>query len=67
MSELLFKMYWLDGRDIGDFSVLSEAASDLGIPNALEYLKSEEDVDTIKKLESGNRVNSVPQFKINGR
>jgi predicted DsbA family dithiol-disulfide isomerase len=67
MAEVLFRFYWLEGKDIGDFKVLSDAATLLGIPNSLEYLKSDEDVQTICNLEKKNTARAVPQFRINGR
>jgi len=68
MAEILFRMYWTEGKDIGDVDVLVSAANELGIGDkAKEYLNSDLDVDLIKAQEKSKKVSGVPFIIINDK
>ena len=67
--KLVFDSYWLEGKDIGDLSLLLDLAESVGL-NKEEikiYIKSDEPVNRLKKnmSELGRRgINGVPTFLI---
>ncbi|MBB5724035.1 putative DsbA family dithiol-disulfide isomerase [Loktanella ponticola] len=65
--DLLFKAYFIDGRDIGDHDVLADVADMAEMDAALikKLLNSDNDTDDIRKRDAHSRemgVNSVPTF-----
>ena len=67
--KLVFETYWIEGKDIGDLSLLVELAESLGLnkEEIMTYIKSDEPVNRLKKnmFELGRRgINSVPTFLI---
>ncbi|MBU2982376.1 DsbA family oxidoreductase [Lentibacter algarum] len=65
----LFKAYFKEGRDIGDFEVLADVADGLGMDAALvsKLLNSDADRDDIIARDKHSRemgVNSVPTFVV---
>ncbi|CDH54583.1 dsba oxidoreductase [Lichtheimia corymbifera JMRC:FSU:9682] len=67
--EELFRDYFEREQNIGDASVLAAAAERAGIDKnkALSYLKSDQDVDSVRAAVEENRINSmggVPNYKI---
>lgn len=65
--DLLFKAYFVDGRDIGDHEVLSDIADTAEMDAAVvsKLLASDNDVDDIRQRDAHSRqmgVNSVPTF-----
>lgn len=72
MVERLFELYWLEGQDIGDASVLTKAAVDVGMdgPLVAQLLGTEADLDpVIDEINQAQRmgVSGVPTFIIAGR
>lgn len=71
MVEILFRRYFLDGGDIGDFESLSQAAADVGLDRAIveTCLTGEEGVEEVRREEAlGHQlgIRGVPYFVING-
>lgn len=69
--DALFAAYFQEGRDIGDIEVLGDIADSVGLDAAviLKLLKTEEDIETIRKADMAARkmgVNSVPTFIVGG-
>jgi predicted DsbA family dithiol-disulfide isomerase len=67
--ELVFDKYWIEGKDIGDLSLLLELAESIGLQrdDIQTYIKSEEPLNNLKKshLElSRYGINGVPTFFI---
>ena len=67
--EALFRVYFQDGRDIGDTEVLADVAAGAGLErdDILDYLRSDEDAAYIRVEDDRVRlqgVNSVPCFVI---
>ena len=67
--EALFQAYFIQGRDIGDLSVLADIAANCGLDrrHTADYLASPEDKDLILAEDERNRslgVNGVPCFII---
>jgi len=67
--KLVFNSYWLEGKDIGDLSLLLDLAESVGLnkEEIMTYIKSEEPVNRLKKnmFELGRRgINGVPTFLI---
>jgi len=67
MVDLLFKAYFIEGRDIGDHEVLADLADTAEMDAALvaKLLASENDRDDIRKRDAHSRemgVQSVPTF-----
>lgn len=65
--DLLFKAYFIEGRDIGDHDVLADVADMAEMDAALvkKLLASDNDTDDIRKRDAHSRkmgVNSVPTF-----
>lgn len=65
--DLLFKAYFVEGRDIGDHEVLADIADTAEMDAALiaKLLASDNDVEDIRKRDTHSRqmgVNSVPTF-----
>ncbi|PIE12744.1 MAG: polyketide biosynthesis protein [Rhodobacterales bacterium] len=72
MVSSLFKAYFNEGRDIGDHEVLADLADSVGLDATLvqRLLKTDEDVDFIRKRDSNARekgVTSVPTFIVDSR
>lgn len=67
--DLLFKAYFVDGRDIGDHEVLADIADTAEMDAAMvtRLLETQSDVDDIRKRDAHSRemgVHSVPTFVI---
>lgn len=67
MVDLLFKAYFVDGRDIGDVEVLSDIAdaAEMDASMVSRLLATDEDIADIRKRDAHSRdmgVNSVPTF-----
>jgi len=67
--KLVFNSYWLEGKDIGDLSLLLDLAESVGLnkEEIIIYIKSDEPVNRLKKnmFELGRRgINGVPTFLI---
>ncbi|MEL7180283.1 MAG: DsbA family protein, partial [Pseudomonadota bacterium] len=65
--DLLFKAYFVDGRDIGDHEVLADIADSAEMDAAMvaKLLASDSDTDDIRARDKHSRemgVNSVPTF-----
>lgn len=65
--DLLFKAYFIEGRDIGDHEVLADIADTAEMDAALvtKLLETDNDTDDIRKRDAHSRemgVNSVPTF-----
>lgn len=72
LVERLFRAYFLDGRLIGERSVLAAIAGEAGLPvdMARAYLDSDEGVDTVAAMDLRVRelgVTGVPFFIFDGR
>ena len=70
--KLVFDSYWIDGKDIGDLSLLIELAESVGLEKEeiMVYVKSDEPVKRMEKnmLELGKcGINGVPTFLIGNR
>lgn len=70
--EALFRAFFLDGRDIGDRSVLATVAARIGLnPERVEaFLAGTDDIEAVKQELSGFRalgVEHVPRFVIAGK
>ncbi|MEJ6401996.1 DsbA family oxidoreductase [Yoonia sp. 2307UL14-13] len=70
--DLLFKAYFVDGRDIGDQEVLSDIADTAEMDAAMvaKLLASDADTDDIRARDAHSRkmgVNSVPTFIVAGQ
>ena len=68
--EVLFRTYFLEGRDIGDIDVLVDVASKAGLDGdeIRDYLQSDEDVERINaedKLAREMGIQGVPCFVVN--
>lgn len=71
MVETLFRYYFLEGRDIGNLEILSQAAASVGFDRAMidAFLASDEGVTAVKAEEAAGRrlgISGVPYFVING-
>ena len=69
MVSALMRAYWVEGRDIGDLSVLADLGAEAGMDRAvvLRLLASDADQDLIKSREAHARargVNAVPTYLI---
>ena len=65
--DLLFKAYFVEGRDIGDHEVLADIADTAEMDAAVvtKLLESDNDIEDIRKRDTHSRemgVNSVPTF-----
>lgn len=67
LMDALFRAYFCEGRDLGDFEVLADAAADAGLDRmaALAFLRSDARVDEVRSdieyaVEAG--VSGVPSF-----
>jgi len=68
--EVLFRTYFLEGRDIGDIDVLVDVAREAGLDGdeIRDYLQSDEDVERINaedKLAREMGIQGVPCFVVN--
>ena len=71
MAEMLFRQYFLEGRDIGNIETLSQAAAHAGLDRAVSetFLVGDEGVEAVKAEEAaGYRlgIRAVPYFVLNG-
>lgn len=71
MVETLFRYYFLEGRDIGNLEVLSQAADHAGLERTVveSFLASNEGVEAVRAEEAaGHRIGirGVPYFVLNG-
>jgi predicted DsbA family dithiol-disulfide isomerase len=69
MVSALFRAYWVEGRDIGDLSVLADIAAEAGMDREVvaRLLSTDADLAEIKSREAHARergVNAVPTFLI---
>ncbi|OLS15649.1 MAG: thioredoxin domain-containing protein [Promethearchaeota archaeon CR_4] len=67
---IVFEKYWVEGKDIGDLSVLLDFATSLGMERGeiLAYIKSEEPTKVLRKYLADARkigISGVPTFIIN--
>lgn len=68
--EVLFRTYFLEGRDIGDIDVLVDVATEAGLDGdeIRDYLQSDEDIERINaedKLAREMGIQGVPCFVVN--
>jgi predicted DsbA family dithiol-disulfide isomerase len=71
LSEILFRNYFYEGKDIGDMAVLLLAAQEAGLDanETKRFLESSEGVEEVRKEENEGRlmgINAVPTFIVNG-
>lgn len=71
LSEVLFRSYFYDGKDLGEIEVLVSAAQEAGLDAAStrQFLNSAEGVQEVRQEESEGRalgINAVPTFIVNG-
>jgi predicted DsbA family dithiol-disulfide isomerase len=67
MVDLLFKAYFVEGRDIGDAEVLTDLADEAGLDAAIvaRLLASDSDLDDIRSRDAHSRemgISAVPTF-----
>ncbi len=72
MVSALMRSYWVEGRDIGDLTVLADVAAQAGMDRGVveRLLASDADLDLIRKRERHARergVNAVPTFLIDNK
>lgn len=72
MVSAIMRAYWVQGRDIGDLTVLEDLGAEAGLNRAVvqRLLASDADLDLIQQRESHSRergVNAVPTFLIAGQ
>jgi predicted DsbA family dithiol-disulfide isomerase len=65
--DLLFKAYFVDGKDIGDTGILADVAETAGMDSAVtrRLLATDEDIESIKNRDAHSRtmgISSVPTF-----
>ena len=65
--DLLFKAYFVEGRDIGDAEVLTDLADEAGLDAAIvaRLLASDSDLDDIRSRDAHSRemgISAVPTF-----
>ena len=69
-KDLLFRMIYEDGKNVSDVDTLIEAAKEVGLEGAEEYLKSSRDSDFVlsedSRAKSRMRISGVPYFVISG-
>ena len=68
VAEALFRAYFLEGRDVGDRTVLSDIAAAAGLDAA--FLSTDEDAEGVRREEQEGLalgVQGVPYFVFNGR
>ncbi|MBI2812435.1 MAG: DsbA family oxidoreductase [Candidatus Melainabacteria bacterium] len=71
LSEVLFRKYFFDGKDLGDIDNLISAAEEAGLNPAStqQFLNSTEGVEEVRKEEQEGRemgISAVPTFIVNG-
>ncbi len=71
LSEVLFRKYFYDGKDLGDVDNLVSAAEEAGLNAAStrQFLNSNEGVPEVRKEEQEGRamgISAVPTFIVNG-
>ncbi len=69
MVSALMRAYWVEGRDIGDLSVLADLGAEAGMDRTVvaRLLATDADMDLIQSRETHSRqrgVNAVPTFLI---
>lgn len=72
MVSALMRAYWVEGRDIGNLSVLADLGAEAGMDRAVaeRLLASDADIDLVRGREAHSRqrgVNAVPTFLIAGQ
>lgn len=72
LVERLFEMFFLEGKNVGDFKILAEAAEHAGMDGKFvtEFLKSDKDVDLVKQQIAQAQqigVTGVPFFIIDSK
>jgi predicted DsbA family dithiol-disulfide isomerase len=72
MVSALMRAYWVEGRDIGDLTVLADLGAQAGMERAVaeRLLASDADLDLIRAREAHSRqrgVTAVPTFLIAGQ
>ena len=70
VADALFRAFFIEGRDIGDRTVLAEIGTKAGLPDVKAFLDSDEGVKDVRAeekraLEAG--VDSVPTFIIGNK
>lgn len=71
LSEILFRNYFVDGKDIGKIEVLLEAAIEAGLPEegVTQFLNGNDGVAEVREEENYGRslgIHAVPTFVLNG-
>jgi predicted DsbA family dithiol-disulfide isomerase len=71
LSEVLFRKYFFDGKDLGDIDNLVSAAEEAGLSAAStrQFLTGSEGVAEVRKEEQEGRemgISAVPTFIVNG-
>ncbi len=71
LAEVLFRTYFLEGKDLGDINVLVEAAAQatLDAEHSRRFLNSDDGAQEVRKEENEGRmmgINAVPTFVVNG-
>ncbi len=72
MVEALFKAYFIEGRDVGDHTVLADCASEVGLPRdrVLEFLASDVADKELRAADQAAReqgITGVPSFFLDGQ
>lgn len=67
-KDLLFRMIYEDGKNVSDVDTLIEAAKELGLEGAEDYLKSSSNVDLVlsedSRAKSQMKISGMPYFVI---
>jgi len=72
VKEELFKAHFIDGKNVGNFNILTEIAQSVGISdteiqNCLQNNEFENDIQVDIKQAKDNRISGVPFFILDGK
>ena len=69
-KDVLFRLIYEDGKNVSDVDTLIQAAKELGLDGAEDYLKSSHDLDLVlsedSRAKSQMKISGVPFFVISG-